>query len=106
MSLPRGARARPPFEGDNPERDADDCAAQEPAGDDVFDGNPKPCKDEPQDIADRAGSACSGPTDDGAPKRPDHVGRVALDDICHRVNKRIASLSFDLDTCAEAEATL
>src|SRR5450631_4034856 len=32
--------------------------------------------------------------------------RVALDDICRRVNKRIASLNLDLDTCAEAEATL
>ena len=33
---------------------------------------------------------------------------VSLDDICRRVNKRIASLDLDLDleTCAEAEATL
>jgi DNA-binding MarR family transcriptional regulator len=33
---------------------------------------------------------------------------LALDDICRRVNKRIASLDLDLDleTCAEAEATL
>lgn len=31
---------------------------------------------------------------------------VALDDICRRVNKRIASLDLDLETCAEAEATL
>jgi DNA-binding MarR family transcriptional regulator len=33
---------------------------------------------------------------------------VALDDICRRVNKRIASLDLDLDhnTCAKAEATL
>jgi len=44
------------------------------AANDVSDRNPKPCKDEPQDIADRAGGACSWPTDNGAPKRPDHVG--------------------------------
>jgi hypothetical protein len=31
---------------------------------------------------------------------------VALDDICRRVNKRIASLNLDQNTCAEAEATL
>jgi DNA-binding MarR family transcriptional regulator len=31
---------------------------------------------------------------------------VALDDICRRVNERIASLDLDLETCAEAEATL
>jgi DNA-binding MarR family transcriptional regulator len=31
---------------------------------------------------------------------------VALDDICRRVNKRVASLNIDHNTCAEAEATL
>jgi hypothetical protein len=31
---------------------------------------------------------------------------VALDDICRRVNKRTPGIDLDLDTCAEAEATL
>jgi hypothetical protein len=67
----RGQRKARHPEGDNPEGDADDCAAKEHTGNDVFAGNPKPCKDEPQDVSDRAGSPCSEMFGEASPNRPD-----------------------------------
>ena len=82
MSLPRGARTRPASRKETipngipmiVQHKSTLLMTCQHAANDVSDRNPKPCKDEPQDIADRAGGACSWPTDNGAPKRPDHVG--------------------------------